>query len=97
MPPFEKEAWIGSRELTRKAKILQRGGKKHKFRKISFAFNIFVSIPMQEMVYLKTIIKSAPMGVSASGTTGQKTYLKKFRGGLSTLSPPLDPPTMLCQ
>jgi len=24
MPPFEKEAWIGSRELTRKAKNLQR-------------------------------------------------------------------------
>jgi len=43
---------------------------------------------MQEMVYLKTIIKSAPMGVSASGTTGQKTYLKKFRGGFSPLSLP---------
>ena len=33
MPPFEKEAWIGSRELTRKAKNLQRGGKKQKHRR----------------------------------------------------------------
>jgi len=46
-----------------------------KFIKISFAFNIFVPIPVQEMVYLKTIQKSAPMGVSVSGTTDQKTYL----------------------
>jgi len=37
---------------------------------------------MQEMVYLKAIQKSAPMGVSVSGTTDQKTYLKKFRGGI---------------
>jgi len=28
---------------------------------------------MQEMVYLKAIQKSAPMGVSVSGTTDQKT------------------------
>jgi len=33
MPPFEKEAWIGSRELTRKGKNLQRGGKKQKHRR----------------------------------------------------------------
>jgi len=62
-----------------------------KFSKISFAFNIFVPIPMQEMVYLKAVQKSAPMGVSVSGTTDQKTYLKKFRGGISPLSSPLDP------
>jgi len=37
---------------------------------------------MQETVYLKAIQKSAPMGVSLSGTTDQKTYLKKFRGEL---------------
>ena len=37
---------------------------------------------MQEMVYLNAIQKSAPMGVSVSGTTDQKTYLKKFRGEL---------------
>jgi len=36
---------------------------------------------MQEIVYLKAIQKS-PMSVSVSGTTDQKTYLKKFRGGL---------------
>ena len=33
MPPFEIEAWIGSRELTRKAKNLQHGGKKQKHRR----------------------------------------------------------------
>jgi len=38
---------------------------------------------MQEMVYLKVIQKSAPMGVSVSRTTDQKTYLKKFTGGAS--------------
>jgi len=49
------------------------------------------------MVYLKAIQKITIVDVSVSGTIDQKTYLKKFRGGLSTLSPPLDPPTMLCQ
>jgi len=43
---------------------------------------------MQEMVYLKAVQKSAPMSVSVSGTTDQKTYLKQFRGGFSPLSPP---------
>jgi len=43
------------------------------------------------MVYLKAIQKSAPMGVSVSGTTDQKTYLKKFMGVFSPLNP-LDPP-----
>ena len=42
---------------------------------------------MQEMVYSKAIQKS-PMSVSVSGTTDQKTYLKKFGGGFSPLSPP---------
>jgi len=40
------------------------------------------------MVYLKAIQKSAPMGVSVSGTTDQKTYLKKFRGASAPLVPP---------
>jgi len=35
------------------------------------------------------------MTVSVSGTIDQKTYLKKFRGGFSPLSPPLDPPMSL--
>jgi len=43
---------------------------------------------MQEMVYLKAIQKSAPIGVSVSGTTDQKTYLKKFRGASAPLAPP---------
>jgi len=34
------------------------------FSKISFAFDIFVPIPMQEMVSFKAIQKSARMGVS---------------------------------
>jgi len=46
------------------------------------------------MVYLKAIQKSAPMGVSVSGTTDQKTYLKKFMGASAPLAP-LDPP-MVC-
>jgi len=59
-----------------------------KFSKISFAFNIFVPIPVQEMVYLKAIQKSAPMAVSVSGTADQKTYLKKFRVASGLLAPP---------
>jgi len=59
-----------------------------KLSKISFAFYIFVPIPMQEMVYLKAIQKNAPMGVSVSGTTDQKTYLKKIRGGFIPLRSP---------
>jgi len=59
-----------------------------KFSKISFAFIIFVPIPVQEMVYLKAIQKITPMEVSVSGTIDQKTYLKKFKGGFSPLSPP---------
>ena len=46
---------------------------------------------MQEMVYFKAIQKSAPMRVSVSGTTDQKTYLKKFRRASAPLTP-LDPP-----
>ena len=43
---------------------------------------------MQDMVYLKAIQKIAPMGVSVSGTSNQKTYLKKFKGASAPLSPP---------
>jgi len=50
-----------------------------KFGKISLAFNIFVPIPVQEMVCLKAIQKIIPMDVSVSGTIDQKTYLKRFR------------------
>jgi len=59
-----------------------------KCRKIIFAFNIFVPIPVLEMVYLKTIQKITPMDVSVSGTIDQKTYLKKFRGDSAPLAPP---------
>jgi len=59
-----------------------------KCRKIIFAFNIFVPIPVLEMVYLKTIQKITPMDVSVSGTIDQKTYVKKFRRGFSPLSHP---------
>jgi len=54
-----------------------------KFGKISLAYNIYVPIPVQEMVYLKAVQKNypnVPMDVSVSGTIDQKTYLKKFRG-----------------
>jgi len=36
------------------------------------------------MVYKKITL----MDVSVTGTTDQKTYLKKIRGGFSPLSPP---------
>ena len=60
----------------------------HKFNKISFALNIFVSITVEEMVYLKAIQKMTPMDFSISGNIDHKTYLTKFRGGLQPLSPP---------
>jgi len=62
-----------------------------KFSKISFAFNIFVPIPVQETVYLKAIQKITPIDVSVSGTIDEKTYLKKIRGVFSPLSPPWIP------
>jgi len=62
-----------------------------KFSKISFTFNIFVPVPVQEMVYLKAIQKITPIDVSVSWTIDQKSYLKKFRGGFSPLSPPWNP------
>jgi len=40
------------------------------------------------MVYLKAIQKITPMDVSVSRAIDEKTYLKKFRGGFSPLSPP---------
>jgi len=57
------------------------------FRKISFEFNVFVLYPVQEMVYLKAIQKITPMDISVSGTIDKKSYLKKFRGAFSPLSP----------
>jgi len=59
-----------------------------KFNKISFAFNVSVPIPVQDMVYLKAIQKITPMDVSVSGTIDQKRYLKKFRGVSAPLAPP---------
>ena len=59
-----------------------------KFSKITFTFNIFVPITVQEVVYLKAIQKITLMDVSVTGTIDQKTYLQKFNGGFSPLSPP---------
>jgi len=56
-----------------------------KFSKISFAFNIFVPILVQEMAYSMVVQKITPMDVSVSGTIDQKTYLKKFRGASAPL------------
>jgi len=53
-----------------------------KFSKISSAFNIFIPIPVEEMVYLKAIQKITAIDVSVSGTIDQIAYLKKFRGAL---------------
>ena len=59
-----------------------------KFSKKRIAFNIFIPIPVQEMIYVKSIQKITPMDVSVSGTIDLKTYLKKFRGGCRHLAPP---------
>jgi len=58
-----------------------------KFSKISFAFNIFVPIPVQEIVYLK-VINNRSNGHFCVGNHRPNTYLKKFRRG----SAPLDSP-----
>jgi len=58
-----------------------------KFSKKRIAFNIFIPIPVQEMIYVKPIQKITPMDVSVSGTIDRKTYLKKFRGGFRHLAP----------
>jgi len=51
-----------------------------KLSNISFAFNIFVLMPVQEMVYLKVMQKITPVDISVAGTINQKRYLKKLRG-----------------
>jgi len=48
-----------------------------KFSKISFAFNIFVSIPVQEMVYLKAIQKNHPNGRFSVGNHGSRNISEK--------------------
>jgi len=60
------------------------------FSKISFAFNAFVPIPVQELVYLKAIQKINSMDVPVSGTIEKITYLKIFSGASAPLAP-LDP------
>jgi len=40
---------------------------------MSFAFNIFIHIPVQQMVYLKAIKKITPVDVSVMATIDQKT------------------------
>jgi len=65
-----------------------------KFSKISVAFNIFILIPAQEMVYSKAIQKNHLNGRFCVWNDQSKMYLKKFRGSSSPF-PPLDPP-MAC-
>jgi len=48
-----------------------------KFGKISLAFNIFVPMPVQEMVYLKAIQKNYPNGRSCVGNHRSKTVSEK--------------------
>ena len=66
-----------------------------KFSKISFAFNIFVPIPVYEMVYFKAMQKNQPNGRFCVRNHRSKTVFEKFRAGFSPLSPPLDPPMLL--
>ena len=57
-------------------------------QQISLAFNIFVPIPVQEMVYLKAIEKNYLNGRFCVGNHRSKNVSEKFRGS----SAPLDPP-----
>ena len=59
-----------------------------KLSKLRSAFNIFVLIPVQEMVYLKVIQKIMRMDISVSVSIGQKPYLKIFLGGIQPPYPP---------
>jgi len=59
-----------------------------KFSKISFAFNIFFPIPVQEMVYLKAMQKNHPNGRFCVGNHRSKNVSEKFKGAFSPLGPP---------
>jgi len=59
-----------------------------KFSKISFAFNIFVPIPVQEMVYLMATQKNHPNGHFCAGKHRSKNVSEKNLGGLSPFSLP---------
>jgi len=58
-----------------------------KFSKISFAFDIFVPIPLQEMVYLKVIHKNRSNGHFYVGNHRSKNASEK-------IGAPLDPPML---
>jgi len=63
-----------------------------KFSKISFAFNIFVPNPVQEMVYLKVIQKNRSNGHFCVGNHQSKNASEKHLRGASAPLTPLDPP-----
>jgi len=44
------------------------------------------------MVYLKAIQKITSKDIAVSVAIDEETYLKKLRGALAPLAPPLDPP-----
>jgi len=54
----------------------------NKLSKPSFAFNIFVLISVQGMVYLKVIQKNHPNGRFCIGNHRSKNVSEKFTGGL---------------
>ena len=59
-----------------------------KFSNISFAFDIFVPTPVQEIVCLKAIQNINPMNVSVSGTSDKKRIWKTFVVASAPLVPP---------
>ena len=68
-----------------------------KCSKISFAFNIFVPIPVQEMVYLKAMQKIPPNGRFCVRNHRSKNISEKIKGVFILLSPPpLDPLCLSC-
>jgi len=52
--------------------------------KISFAFNIFVPIPVQEMMCLKAIQKNHPNGHFCVGNHRSKNVSEKNKGRLQS-------------
>jgi len=53
-----------------------------KFSEISFEFNIFVPIPVQEMLYLKAIQRNRLSGRFCVGNHRSKNVSEKIYGGL---------------
>jgi len=62
-----------------------------KLNNISFAFNIFVPILVQE-IFIQRLSKNHTNGHFSVGNQRSKYVFENLGGGLTPLTPPLDPP-----